>query len=153
MGHTRCWLHMENWPLQPVKRSLKVPRQLCSQHTTHKGQPNPVGLGSIPVIWLVWKSLDRKSCTIRLSHSSQPGLFYIKSPCLSHLRTVVTLRFTVMQEVGPGPYHRTYYPHPTGLTTVDISRSNKCISIFELTVPYERNISKYHNYKSHKYAS
>ncbi len=80
------------------------------------------------------------------------NVYLLESPHLSHLRTVVTLRFTVMQEVGPGPYHQTYYPHPTGLTTVDISRSNKCISIFELTLPYERNISNDHNYKCHKYA-
>jgi hypothetical protein len=35
---------------------------------------------------------------------------------------------------------------------VTISRSNKRISIFELTVPYERNISKNHNFKCHKCA-
>ncbi len=34
---------------------------------------------------------------------------------------------------------------------VIISRSYKCISIFELTVPYERNISKVYDYKCHKY--
>ncbi len=35
---------------------------------------------------------------------------------------------------------------------VGISRSNKWISIFELTVSYEGNFSKYHNYKCLKYA-
>ncbi len=43
-------------------------------------------------------------------------VYFLESPHSSHLRTVVTLRFTVMQEVGPGPYHQMYHPHPTGLT-------------------------------------
>ncbi len=40
----------------------------------------------------------------------------LKSSHLLHLKIVLTCRFTVMQEVGPGLYHRTHYPHPTGLT-------------------------------------
>ncbi len=54
--------------------------------------------------------------------------------------------------VGPGLYYWIHLSASTMPDLVVILTSNKRIFIFDLTVSYERNISKNYNYKCHKYA-